>query len=368
MFKKFLTAIVMLMLFCGHSWADIVYATHDGSLGSLEIKSSSDIGEPSIAYRSGISDPYLDAYWNGKDTDILMIEADKTSSGDRAYLFSPSDLSVMASSHDLVGIHGMNTASYSLNGRSLFMGAGSVLYEVSTENFGVVKSYDCRKVISRDGYETGLETVVVGYDTVNAIASAGDARRYVRFDGQLKERVTYFMSADVSADASCLTIQDNTVFLGHREGISGLNRTNKFVFVLSTDKPVEAFCNDDDRGFYYATRSGDVFTVSHSQNTAVSKKFEPVTILSDYPYIKMIRDRTHNTLAVMTAEEIALFDMKTGKFLRTYGTSELGGRPVGIAAASVYGYNNSSSSSSGCNLSGAGLILMTMLYAVMKRR
>lgn len=373
MFRKFSAAIIMLMLFSAPSWADIVYATSDGLLGSIRVTSSSDIGEPSVEYNSGINDPYIASYWNGTRTNIVMLEANRTLSGDRAYLFNPSNLSGVEASKDINGVHGAKTSSYAYTGRSLFMGAGSVIYEVETTDFSVRNSYDCKRIISRDNYDTEIVTVMAEYNTINAIAKASDDRVYIRFDGQMKEGVPRFLSADVSADASCLFMrtQNDILFLGQQEGLSALDDNNDFVLVLSTDAPVKAFCEDDNDSFYYATRktsgSNYIFTVTSIKNTDQSVKFEPVELTSAYPDFKMVRDRDQNVLAVMTGEEIRLFDMKTGYFLRAFSVSELEGRPVGIVASVVYGYDRDSGSS-GCNFSGAGIIMAALLCALLKKK
>ena len=360
MLKKFSAALIVFMLLSGTSWGDIIYTTSDGVLGSIMIASSADVYEPSIEYRSGINEPYLSAYWNGNGTSVMLIEPDKTESGDRAYIFSPTSLTSPSESRDIAGVHGAYLSDYANNGRSLFMAAGSKIFEVETSDFSVVNSYDCRRILSSDGNDTDIVSILVDDDYVHIIAGCGDDRKFVRFDGQLKEGVRYFISADVSADASCLFKLSNTVFMGCQPGIMSLGSNGKFVQYISSDATVVSMCEDDEERFYYATKESSdqtyTFTVTNIQNSSLRTKFSKREILSSYPYIKMMRDKDKDVLAIMTGESISLFDVKTGRALRAFSASELGGRPLGMIMSSVSGYS-SSSSSSGCSGQTGGLLL-----------
>ena len=102
-------------------------------------------------------------------------------------------------------------------------------------------------------------------------------------------------------------------------------------------------------------------------NSSVRTKFARREILSSYPYIEMLRDKDRNILAIMTGESISLFDMKSGKSLKTFTASELGGRPFGMIMSSVSGYS-SSSSSSGCDVSGAGIFAVLIAGIAWKKK
>ena len=370
MLKKILPALLIVVSLCGASWADIIYATSDGKLGIITVSTSSDILEPFVEYESGITDPYLLSYWNGTASSVMLIQNNATASGDRAYTFSASDLSVLRSSRDINGVFGGTNADYSDNGRSIYLSSGPTIFEVSTSDFSIVHSYDCNRILSRDGEVTEVESLALDYSTVNVIISAGDARRYARFDGQLKEGVTYFMSRDIEAGSSYIDIVNDVVLISHSSGVSGRNFRNEFAKILSTDNPVVATCGDDERGVYYAERtSADneyIFTLSNSANSSTTTKFDPVDIPSAEPYISLMREETKNLLAVMTAEGIRIYDIETGILLQNFGTSILGGKPVGIGTASAKG--SSSSSSSGCNSLGASMIMLMLIGALMKRK
>ena len=377
MFKKFSAALIVLLLLIGTSSADIIYVTSDGTLGSIAFTASSDISAPSTGYKSGITEPYLSAYWTGNTTNLILLEPDKTESGDRAYVFSTNSLSSPNASVDIAGVHDAYLASYARNGRSLFMAAGTEIFEVETSDFKVVNSYDCRRILSGDGSETEIVSLLVDENYVHAIVGSGNDRKFVRFDGQLKDSVKYFISADVSADASCLFELNNTLLLGCRSEIAGLNARNQFIsyLILSEDAAVVSMCEDDEGYLYYAARkpsnsssSPYTFTVTNTLNSSVRTKFAKREIISSYPYIKMLRDKDRNVLAIMTAESILVFDVVTGESLRSFSAAELGGRPLGMFLSSVPGYS-SSSSSSGCTGQNGGFLLAGIAgFAVNKLR
>lgn len=342
---------MMFALLAGTSWANIIYVTQDGNLGSIAISASSDIDSPTISYRSGIGAPYMSAFWNGDGTEVMLLDPDKTESGDRAYIFSPTSLESPHESVDIAGVHNAYLSDYANNGRSLFMAAGSEILEVATRNFSVVNSYDCRKILSSDGNETEIVSLLVDNDFIQAIVGSGNDRKFVRFDGQLKDDVKYFLSADVSADASCIFEFGNLVLVGCQPGVMALNNYGEFVTYLSADATVVSICDDDEDHFYYATRrvsnSSYTFAVTNTLNSSVRTKFARREFLSNYPYIKMLRDSDRDILAIMTGEGIWLFDMESSDLLKSFTASELGGNPLWMVMSSASGYE-SSSGSSGC--------------------
>ena len=367
--RKFLLTLVIITALCGVSSADMVYMTSTGNLGTIKINSSSDIEASGVQYTGTSSSPFLTSYWNGSSTSLAIISRNATTSGDRAYVFNPSSLTKYSHSADIAGVHGTSGAGYAESGYSIFLTAGSKIYEVDTRSFGVLNSFDCTGVISADGYDTVVDDIAVGTQTIHAIASAGERQRYIRFDGQLKEGVDYFMSSDVSAGASViLSMSSNIPVIGHNLGVDTINSSYKFYRLLSSDYPVRAMCPDNSNGFFYATQyqNGESYvnTIMHSsQNT----QFTPATITSSSSNIKMLRDnKRSDTFAVMTDEGITIFTYSNGRTTRhEYAASALGGTPSGISAATVSGYDKDSNSS-GCNAMGMGLV--ALFITILTRR
>lgn len=369
--RKFLLTLAITAALCGVSFADVVYMTSTGNLGTIKINSSSDIEAPSIQYTGGeASSPFLTSYWNGSSTNLAMITRNATSSGDRAYVFNPGSLTNYSYSADIEGVHGTSGAGYAETGYSLFLTAGSKIYEVETSGFGVLNSFDCMAVISADGYDTEIDSIAVDSQTIHVIASAGERQRYIRFDGQLKEGVNYFMSSDVSAGSTVvLSNSGNYPVVAHSTGIDAMTSNHEFYNLLSSDYPVKAMCRDNSNGIFYATqyKNGESYvnTIMHSpQNT----QFTPATITSASSNIKLLRDnKNSDTFAVMTDEGITLFTYRNGSTTRhDYTASELGGTPSGISAATVSGYDKNSNSS-GCNAMGMGLVALGLAMLMIRR-
>ena len=368
--RKIFFALVIIVILCGVSSGDMVYVTSTGDLGTIKINSSSDIEAPSIQYTGTASSPFLASYWNGSSTSLAVIDRNAGTSGDRAYVFNPSSLTSYSYSADIEGVYGTSGSGFSESGYSLFLTAGSKIYEVETRNFSVLNSFDCKELISADDKATTVDSIAVDSQTIHVIASAGERKRYIRFDGQLKTGVYYFMSSDISAGSSVvLNTDDNVPVIGHNSGVDAMASDRKFYSIISSDAPVKAMCLDNSKGFFYATQyqsgNGYVNTIMHSSN---STQFTPATITSSSSNIKMLRDNSRkDTFAVMTDEGITFFTYtSSGTSRHEYTASSLGGTPSGIAAAKVSGYDGSSSSS-GCNASGFGIIFLAFAM-LMKRK
>lgn len=370
--KKIVLSLMILLTLCGVSYADFVYATSSGSLGTLKVNASNDMEASPSQYTGNMSSPFLASYWNGSNTSIVLIDRYAGLSGDRAYVFSPNSLTNYSRSADIAGVYGTDDAEYSENGYSLFLTSGAEIYEVSTGDFRVLNSYDCTKIISNDTYSTEVVDIAVDTQLIHVIASSGEAVRYIRFDGQLDDTRRIFMSRDVSTGASSLLNTVNSYpVVGHSLGIDTMSSNGKaFYRVISTDYPVKAMCPDESSGLFYATQYQDgseyVNTINHAAN---STNFTPVTIRSSSTNIKLIRDNSHlEIFAAMTDEGITVITYKDGKTSkRSFTSSELGGKVAGIVAASVSGYDWTSSSS-GCDASGFGLMMIAAVMFMMRRK
>ena len=366
--RKILLAVTLIAMLCGVSSADMVYMTSSGNLGTIQINSSSDIEVPVVQYTGTASSPFLTSYWNGSGTSLAIISRNATASGDRAYVFNSDSLTKYGYSADIEGVYGTSGASYSENGYSLFLTAGSKIYEVETRNFDVLNSFDCASVISSDGYAAEVKDIAVGTQTIHAIVTAGQRHGYIRFDGQLKSGVNYFLSSDIEDGSSVIQVIGDVPLIGNNFGVDTINSEKKFYCLLSSDNPVRAMCHDSGNGYFYATQyqSGDKYvnTIKHSVSDS---QFTPATVEAASANIKMLRDNNNtDTFAVMTDEGITLFTYSNSQTSRhEYKSSSLGGTPAGLAAATVSGYNGNSNSS-GCNASGMGIIILGL--AMLMRR
>ena len=366
MLKKFALSLMILLSLSGISFADFIYTTESGALGTIRTDVSWDVELPSIHYRSNISSPYVTSFWNGKTSSVILIDRYGSLSGDRGYVFSPSDLTTFSKSVDIAGVYGTEHSAYSQNGYSLYLTSGARIYDVDTYSFRVLNSFDCTEVVSSDNYETEINSVAVDASIVHVLAKAGDFERYIRFDGQLKkDGIKYFKSIDIAPDASVvLSTTDNLAIVGHSLGIDMLRRDGKFYRLVSTDYPVKAMCPDKSGGLFYATQTKTdntyVNTIHHysPSEARTESLLSFASIESSSPNIKLLRDTSRfEIFAAMTDERIKIFlyeDSIVSEW--DFTSSDLGGNPVEITAATVSGYSASSGSSGCSSVMGLGVI------------
>ncbi|MBQ4431017.1 MAG: hypothetical protein II877_05900, partial [Synergistaceae bacterium] len=200
--RKILLSLAALLVMSGVSSADFVYSTSAGHLGTVKVAASFDIEAPSVKYTGNHSSPFLTSYWNGSGTSLALIDRNAGTSGDMAYVFSPGGLENFTYSADIEGVYGTSAAGYAESGYSLFLTTGSMLYEVNVNSFSVMNSFDCTRIISDEVYPTEIESIAVDSSLIHIIASAGNARRYMRFEGQLDDTKYSFLSADIPDGAS----------------------------------------------------------------------------------------------------------------------------------------------------------------------
>ena len=371
MVRKFVLSLTILLSLCGISFADFIYITDSGHLGTIKVNASFDVDTPSLQYASrDIDSPFVMSFWNGSGTNVLLIDRYATASGDRGYVFSPSDLHKFSASADIAGVYGTELSGFSQNGYSIFLTTGAKIYDVNTRDFSVYNSFDCTRILSRDGYATEICSLAVDESIIHVLARAGDEAMYLRFDGQLKDNVRTFRSFDVSPGASTvLGTSDSLAVVGHSSGIDGLKRDGKFVEIISTDSPVKAMCPDSSSGLFYATQTqtGSTYRNTIHHYSPSESLFTEETIESSLPDIKMLRDSKYpEVFAVLTAERITVFSYNSGEtYTWEFTSSSLGGTPAGITAASVSGYSPNSGSS-GCSAGFAGLIAIAI--PLMRRR
>ena len=123
--KKILAAIIILAAFTGISHANIVYTTSNGYLGVIPVSSTTSIDTPVSMYLGIVSDSVTGSYSVGTSHYVMVVERRaENESGDRALVFSTSDLSSPVLSADLEGINDTKTFGGSYNGRSLFFASG----------------------------------------------------------------------------------------------------------------------------------------------------------------------------------------------------------------------------------------------------
>ena len=371
--RKFFVSLILLVIFCGVSSADIVYTTEEGDLGLIRIYSETSADSPVIKNSIAGTNPIVGAYKGDKEARVFLVDrTDDTSlSGDVLYVFETTDLVEPVNSSDLEGIYNIDSAAFSDNGNSAFFTSGLVIYDFSTETLTERSSYDCEQRISNDIYLPEIKCIATGDRAVYAIINTGTSGDILlRFDGQLKDDIVSFAIYSTEMDTSDIAfLSDSRITVAHSGGVS-LFKNGTFTPVISTDYPVKKLCRDNDSGFFYITQHQSeenyVSTLSHYSENGM--RFSALTLESANPNVQLLRDDIYETLAVIMDEKIMLYSMESGELIREFNSASLGGVPLNMAACkSTDSSGNESKSKSGCEISFSGIILMLVCAGMISK-
>ena len=371
--KKFLLSILIVGIFFGVSSADIIYTTTAGNMGLIPIISSRDVSAPLVQY-SGMGKNALAApFWDGEKSCVILIDRAEdmtTSSGDAALIFSGKNLT--KPTHDrktLTGIYDTRGVSYSLNGRSIFLASylNGTIAEIDTETLEPVHMYVHENTGSDDIYTPHAVGVRTDYYYVyGLINSTPEKSEFMRFDGQLKRDVEIFLSYNINSEVYSLAeVGNNSYAFPCPDGIRILS--NKSInMLMSSDYPVKSVCPDSSNGFYFVTQkiSGDVsFDVlaHYSDTVSTLQEIEAASACS------VVRG-SYNVLAAIVGGKIFMYNMNDDTLLAEFDSEALGGgEPVSAAENGSSGLG-SNTSNSNCDISGAGIILLSACVCVIFRR
>ena len=368
--RKFLAVMIMLLI-PASSWADLVYQTSDGKLGLIEATVNLSVDLQGIQYGGVGADSEIATYWDGSQSKIILVKRneDRTTSGDSALVFSPSDLTAPEKSvASLGGVYGTQVIAGSNQGRVIYLATGKTLTELYTSDFTYSNSYTFN--ISEDIFTPQILSMTVwNYGLYALYGLDNDAGLSVvfGFDGQLKENVSSFKRYVISSDASDLALLANTrIGVARDDGVDVISN-NAIRSIVSSDAPVKAICRDTGAGFYYIEQSvsGDVYTNTLKQ---YSSQEEIITLASGYvgERCKLLFDENNSMLMAILGDSILIYDMRYNDLLAEYDSTQLGGRPVNIALSYVNG--DDGKTSSGCN-SGMGMIMfLACACVILKRR
>ncbi|MBQ3403120.1 MAG: hypothetical protein IJG65_07095 [Synergistaceae bacterium] len=369
MTRKILAVLVMIMMLCGISWADIAYTTSDGGLGLIKFKSSTSVDVEGIKYQGSSTSPFVAPYWDGGSSRVILIDRtdDAATSGDTAQTFSPSDLSspLETTPKTLTGIYGTRSAAGSVNGRALFLASGTKVTEFSTENFAQVHSYDCMANYGSNDVVPLVRDVMTNYYTIYILADSEDASMLLKFDGQLRRDVEDFSVTSLPHRSSSMSwLSRSRIALPHSEGIDILYSDT--ISTLSSDRPVVSVCADRDSGFYFITQtaSGDATLSHYSYSTQQTTDLFTNEAGGN---VQLLQETNYNVLGVIIGGKIRLYNMTDDSLVGEYSSSVLGGTPLNMAMTTATG-EDSSNSSSGCDASGVGLCIAGLLAFMMTRK
>ena len=370
--RKIFVSTLLVLVMCAVAQADIVYTTDAGTLGAIRVYSSTSIDLAGTQYTASGTNTLLGSYWDGSESRIILVNrtTDLTTSGDTALIFDPDNLTapIDDKAKILEGLHNAQAVEGSYNGRSLFFTSGASVHEFSTSSFAVGRSYTY-KPESGDSYTPSIKDMITSQNRIYCLIDReGRYPKFLGFDGQLRDNVSDFVNVTVSSDASCIAwLSSSRIVAGTPEGVS-LWRARGFVNAVSSDAPVTAICQDNGDGFYFTeqTSSGDVYTTKLRHYLYDSKTTSTLYTDTTGKTCQLLYDDTNKILAAIIGSKILVYRMADDVLIGEYGSGLLGGLPVKAALSYVSG--DDGKTSSGCNVAGAGGIIMLLACVFLKRR
>ena len=372
--RKLLTcviSIILVMILYACAFADIIYMTDTGDIGRIIVKSeSTDLS--GIEYDGTDSDSFLGSYWDGSTSRVILVDrtTDTTSSGDTALIFNPSNLSAPVNSEPkvLAGIYNAQAMASTNSGRGVFFASGASIYEFNTGDFSVTRSYTYTPKTSED-IAPNFKALLSGSSNVYALGekeNSGDVM--LRFDGQLRDDVSknFGLYSAPSGATDIAWLNNSVPAVAHDTGVS-VWRSSKFVQMVSSDYPVKAVCLDTGSGFYFAeqSESGDTYTTTLKHYASGS---DTTTLRTETggSACKLIYDSDNGLLAALIGSKILIYSMHDDTLIDEYDSESLEGQPINIIMSYVKG--DDGKSSSGCDISGAGMIILLAGALIFRKR
>ena len=362
-FLVFLVSVIFALASTGAN-ADIVYLTDSGALGRIGITGAESTDLYGTQYAVSWNDPFLGSYWDGSNSRVILVEreTDTAASGDTALVFNPADLTRPIDSERkvLAGVYSAQAMAGSENGRGIFFASGSSIHEFSTSDFSLSRSYTYKPKTSED-ITAEITALMTGSNVIYALVKQENSCDiFLGFDGQLREDVTKnFERTALYSDAAAISWLSNArIAAGHTDGIDVRGRNSRvFGRMLSTDVPVKALCEDAGDGVYFIEQSeiDDVYTTSLKHYISDTEITELFTNTEGQAYT-LLRDKDSGIVSAIVGDVILVYMMDGDILLGKYDSSELGGIPVQIASSTVSG--DDGKSSSGCSVSGMGMLLI----------
>mgnify|MGYP006873133440 CR=1 FL=1 len=113
-------------------------------------------------------------------------------------------------------------------------------------------------------------------------------------------------------------------------------------------------------------QSGDTYTTTLKHYASDTKAVTTLRTETGTGTCQLVRDSDNSILTAITGDKILMYSMKDDSLLGEYGSSELGGVPTNIAISSVSG--DDGKTSSGCDVSGGGILLLLIGAMIFRKR
>ena len=364
--RKILLSVILVLAMSACAYADIVYSTEDGSLGVVRIRSQISADLLGIQYEGSGEDTLMGSYWDGSNSRIILVNrtTDYTTSGDTALIFNPSDMTKPIEDEPKVlrGVYNTRMIAGTQNGKGLYFASGASVREFNTETFKRVRTYIC-KTASGDTVRPTVKSVAASSNTVYVMAereSSGDV--VMVFDGQIRDDIDGFKERKAPEGAMAMTCLSNWLLtVAHESGVDGL-ASSGFYEIVSTDSPVTAICRDNDKGFYFAEQSDDGITeLKHYDKSGEVSTLRTENVSGD---CSLVYDESDGVMCAVLGGKLMVYSTKDDSLIGEFGSVLLGGNISYVASGVVKG-EEKDNNSGGCNLSGAGILLVSLLW---KRR
>lgn len=356
--KKIFLLLILVLFTCNNAYADLVYTTTNGYLGSIDYESIDELTTYPNQFQTGTS-PIVTSYLlNGYAKVMLINPLNTLSDWDQFYVFDGANLTTPENTDDLFfnGISGTTSIVTAVNAdvTSVFL----------TSNQGVVAEYRAGETEPRNYYNysdvtsddavalkslISRERLFVLFDRHNEYLNQ-DIHELLRFDGMLKKNSS-FASLDLGVAANDVAVMSNgMVFAGFDGGIRKIS--NKEYEDLLTEDNVTNIHVENKKSFYTISKNA----TNNTTTLSYYYEDEPKVIYSGTTgecNTQLLYDSKNKLLAAILCDGILVLDISdsTIEVSRFIPSSELGGIPNSVAflGVSTITSNTSSSSSSGCN-------------------
>lgn len=380
--KKVFESLIILLAFSSAACAHIVYTTENGSVGLITVESDTSVDVTANRY-SGGENSIVASYWENNTSNgtgnskIILItpksDSDTSVSGDTAVRFASietlskpiddaDDPIVLEDSYGTPIICGTNS------GGSVYLATNADLREYKTSDFRHYNTYTYSNDLLSKNPE--IKAVIKNDYRVYVLVALNNSSEndlVIMLEGTLDLNSEYSSKWEVKSSKPSHTmnfISDSRIVVGCDDGV--YQTSNGFaVSLVSSDAPVVAICSDTGKGFYYITQSESEGVKTNSLYHYTTDNTDPAALITvEGNGAQLVRDQSHNVLAVMIGEQISLIKMEDDTVIQTYLSESLGGNPLSITTSSVSG--NSAETSSGCLISSTGLALMAGLLVALK--
>ena len=410
--RKALSALLLLLLFCGSAAANIAFTTVDANYTTAAVGVIDEELAASTVLSALASDHYATSFVKDGKRLFAFLEHDYTT-GDRAFVYgdtrtwtSPANV-VWTNAVNVHGVAQMNNFLYATS-----YGNGSVV-QLNNSDYRATGRYYIHEEVPA-GYKAHGEKVLA-VDGKICVLFGMTSGSYPSLTYESSELVV--LDSNLSASEAVFTLGSNAVDMAYIGGrkiavacLGGLQRygVNGSVQVVNLDAgkgedalvseleleaadtplgAISAICADgrSNGGFYFiaqkyasAAAKYPTLTLYHwTGSTQYPVKVHDPVDVSGYSCRLVLDTARENRLFALMGDRIVAVNSNNDTVLRTFNSTVLGGNPssiavidaniVGNAPDSGDGTGSGSGSGGGCDVSGFGVLALAALLGLRRR-